>query len=252
MPQAGLDSGKTRFGCSDTLAWFLRPLSADTFLWEGVLCNGSRVVSSTQLHAACFVWLGWSPGRSGFGPSFCSSRRPGIRAFSHPEGGDCGPVLLGLRLGECPHTQVFLPQLSARRAGARRREQGLFWKQSGDSTPRPTAALMRSSPASLAALRPLEPTDVNATEAWPCEGQREVLCASSSSLRAGVGDPAPLGDSPLSHHQFPGARPGPGRESVGVGSHHGLCLFLQKKFTRVTRRDRVPWKRPGRTPARAL
>lgn len=110
---------------------------------------------------------------------------------------------------------------------------------------------MKRSPASLAALQPLEPTDMNATAAWPCEGQSEVLCASSSSLRAGVGDLAPLGDSPLSHHQFLGARPGPGRESIGVGSHHGLCLYLQRKFTRVTRRDRVPWKRPGRTPARA-
>ncbi|OWK09239.1 hypothetical protein Celaphus_00006037 [Cervus elaphus hippelaphus] len=51
---------------------------------------------------------------------------------------------------------------------------------------------MKRSPASLAALQLLEPTDMNATAAWPCEGQSEVLCASSSSLRAGLGDLAPL------------------------------------------------------------
>lgn len=83
--------------------------------------------------------------------------------------------------------------------------------QSGDSTPRPAAAPMRSSPASLAVLQLLEPTSMNATAAWPCEGQSEVLCFSSSSLRAGVGTRLPL----VIHQSAIISSWGPGRVLAG-------------------------------------
>lgn len=40
--------------------------------------------------------------------------------------------------------------------------------------------------------------------------------------------------------------------SHGRDSSHRPCLVLQRKSTHVTRRGRVPWRRPGRTPGRAL
>lgn len=40
--------------------------------------------------------------------------------------------------------------------------------------------------------------------------------------------------------------------SHGSDSNHRLCLLWQRKSIRVTRRGRVPWRRPGRTPGRAL
>lgn len=57
--------------------------------------------------------------------------------------------------------------------------------------------------------------------------------------------------------RFFGGRPGPGsllwvldrRRST---HHQELHLILQRKSIPVTRKDRVPWKRPGRIPERAL
>lgn len=43
-----------------------------------------------------------------------------------------------------------------------------------------------------------------------------------------------------------------GSSHGGSDSNHRLCLLLQRKSTHVTRRGRVPWRRPGKTPGRAL
>lgn len=44
----------------------------------------------------------------------------------------------------------------------------------------------------------------------------------------------------------------PGMLNHRSDSHHRLCLLLQRKSTHVTRRGRVPWKRPGKIPVRVL
>ena len=56
LARCGLDSGQTRFGCSDTLTWFLRPPSADTFLRACVSRTGWKqycAISSAPFSLLC-------------------------------------------------------------------------------------------------------------------------------------------------------------------------------------------------------
>lgn len=98
--------GESRFGCTEVFTGCPQPLNTDTScgrlslpLDRATPCHGLGSVEPT-LPSPIGAWEGLSPVSAVLG---AERRSPGA--------GGCGSVLLGLGLGECPHTEALLRQL---------------------------------------------------------------------------------------------------------------------------------------------